>query len=801
MRDRWGLTVWALAVGVAAASPARAQTPDEFTVIDSIAVQGADRVGRAFVESRVRIPIGSPSSYRDVTRAIEELYATGQFEDIEVWQQTVGDEEVLIFRVKERPLLTRWTVSGTEKLSDRSVRGKVRLVTGRPVNPSHITESVSRIDSLYQKEGYYRTEVNVVQRPQPDGSVQVEFAVNEGPRVAISEIVIEGNEQFSDDEIVGQMKTGPEGFFWFKTGEYDDQEVQADLRERIPAFYAHSGFIDFQVTRDTLIINRETGKATLIISVDEGDQYEVGTFESIGNRHYTDDQIKTFYPFREDADEGGGFLGFGGGDRWEGRRVFDRQAWEDAAGEVASLYYNSGYIRADVEPQIHRRTAQDGTKIVDLRWQITEGAPAIVRQVRVTGNTVTHENVIRQAILVIPGDVFRQDALIQSYQRVQNLGFFEQPMDPPNIVPANNQGDVDIIFNVEERHTGNINFGASVGQGTGVGGFIGLDEPNMLGRGKRVSFQWQFGANINDFNVTYSDPSLRGSLISGSVNLHRTRQRFTVADLGRITATGGSVQLGFPLFGSRFTRIITSYTLEQSNYDTPTLISRFQCTDCLLSSVGVSLVRDTRVGLPFATGGTMHNVELTQTGGILGGSGNFQRATFEGRWYAPLNSSTEPTGPAVQFVLGLTAKAGFVWGDPGPHFRSLFSMGGTQFGIPLRGYDEFSITPQGFDPTAQGLQVNTVAAFGQSYAAFTAEIGMRLSQMLYFNTFMDGGNVWARPEQFNPTRLFRGAGVGLSILSPLGPIGLDYAYGFDRKDANGDPDPGWKFHFKIGNFF
>ena len=74
-------------------------------------------------------------------------------------------------------------------------------------------------------------------------------------------------------------------------------------------------------------------------------------------------------------------------------------------------------------------------------------------------------------------------------------------------------------------------------------------------------------------------------------------------------------------------------------------------------------------------------------------------------------------------------------------------------------------------------------------------------QALYLNTFMDAGNVWARPEQFNPTRLFRGAGVGASVLSPLGPLGLDYAYGFDRTDAAGNPNPGWQFHFKLGNFF
>jgi outer membrane protein insertion porin family len=155
----------------------------------------------------------------------------------------------------------------------------------------------------------------------------------------------------------------------------------------------------------------------------------------------------------------------------------------------------------------------------------------------------------------------------------------------------------------------------------------------------------------------------------------------------------------------------------------------------------------------------------------------------------------------VQFVLGLSGQIGFVWGDAGPHFRQLWSMGGTQYGIPLRGYEEFSITPQGYDPTASGLRANAVDAFGGSYHAITTEIGARISQALYFALFVDAGNVWANPREYNPTRVFRGAGVSVSLLSPLGPIGIDYAYGFDRVDQFGNPDPKWKFHFRLGNVF
>ena len=128
------------------------------------------------------------------------------------------------------------------------------------------------------------------------------------------------------------------------------------------------------------------------------------------------------------------------------------------------------------------------------------------------------------------------------------------PVSPPDTRPANEQGDVDVIFNVKEKRTGNVNFGASVGQGLGVGGFIGLDQPNLFGRCKRGSLQWQFGRYVNDFNLSYSDPSLRQTRISGTVSAYRSQARYTVADLGRSLRTGGSVELGFPIPRSPLSR-------------------------------------------------------------------------------------------------------------------------------------------------------------------------------------------------------------------------------------------------------
>ena len=211
-------------------------------------------------------------------------------------------------------------------------------------------------------------------------------------------------------------------------------------------------------------------------------------------------------------------------------------------------------------------------------------------------------------------------------------------------------------------------------------------------------------------------------------------------------------------------------------------------------------MRDTRVDLPSATGGTMVQLGLSTSGGPLGGKGNFQRVDLESRFYAPLGQvGGAGSGSQVKFVLGLSTRSGFVFGSS-PFFDQLFTLGGTQFFIPLRGYDEASITPFGYDPNASG-QGASPNAFGKAFFTMTGELGMRVSQMLYLSAFFDAGNVWRRPAEYNPTRLFRGAGLGVAIVSPLGPIGLDYAYGFDRKDIFGRPHPGWKLHFKLGNFF
>ncbi len=155
----------------------------------------------------------------------------------------------------------------------------------------------------------------------------------------------------------------------------------------------------------------------------------------------------------------------------------------------------------------------------------------------------------------------------------------------------------------------------------------------------------------------------------------------------------------------------------------------------------------------------------------------------------------------MMFIVGLSARSGALFGDPGPFFSTQScALGGTQYGEQLRGYDEFSVTPNGFDPGSTQTTA-TRASFGNAFFVGTAEFGLRLNQSLYTNIFYEGGNVWNKPREFDPTRLFRSFGFGVATLSPLGPLGVDIGYGLDKFDAQGRPAPGWKLHFKLGQFF
>jgi len=800
----------ALLLGVASVAAAQDQSvAGACARPDTVAFRGNARVAESALRADVGIVPGSSLSYRTLQRAIRSLFATTQFDDVQVHCEITGGRTLLAFEVRERPLLGEIDVRGTDRVSSGSVRDQVDLLIGRPVDPSQVARTIARMDSLYASKGYYLAEIRAESTTVATG-LKLAFLVEEGRRLAVSGIRINGNSRISDRAIVTEMQTRPEGFFWWKKGEFDDDRYASDLTERIPQAYGKHGFIDAQVLRDTVIVDRERGKALVEITVDEGPQYVVGDFEPNGNRRFSDVDIRRFFPF---TDRGrtlretiGSVAGLVRRRPRDPDNVFDQSRWETATQQVQEAYANEGYIRAEVQPVVERHfVGPDSVPTVNLRWDIVERTPAIVNRVDIVGNDLTVESCIRDQVLMVPGDVFNRELFIRSYQSISQMQFFESPMPEPTTSVANEQGDLNVTFRVKEKKTGQISFGASVGQGTGIGGFVGFDQPNLFGLCKRGSLQWQFGRYLNDFNLSYTDPRIAQSRVSGTVNAYHTRSRYIVGELGRTTRSGGQIRFGFPVPGSRWTRLYVDYGAEQVSYGDEGFTSTINCNGgaCFRSSVGTTIERDTRIDLPFPSAGARQSLTAQFNGGPLGGAAAYQRYTGELRGYATLATigGSTPGSQPLKVITGLSAKFGGLFGNPGPFFvYQQFSLGGVQYGEQLRGYEEFSISPLGYLGNADSFRAS-VNSFGSAFFTTSAELGLRVSPQLYLSSFFDAGNLWARARDFNPTRLFRGAGIGAALITPLGPLGLDLGYGFDRVDLLGRKDPKWQVHFKFGQFF
>ena len=789
--------------GALALAPLSAQAQDPggraLTRIDSLVARGVVRLAAEDVIGISGIRPGTLNSWIDIQRAIKNLWATEQYEDISVTLDESSGRNVLIFEVEERAMTRLVRIVGLESVSESEVIDEFGLEENVPLSRNGLAKAQSFMREELRRRGvpFALIEQRLEPVPGEEGRVDVVLEVDEGQKVTIAQVAFIGNDHFADEELRGAMSTKPEGFFWFRNGDYDDIEFEFDLLEGLPSHYNEAGYLDFRVSGDTLVVDPSTGKARLEIQVEEGPQYRLADFWIDGNSAFETEQLEAYF-----SDDSGGLLsilGFGGDEKDEDGRVFDILAFEDAAQKVRALYSNEGYLYAQVEPYWERAGGgAEGSPTVRAGWRIQEGSQAYVNRIIISGNDFTHDRIIREKIFLLPGDVYSEARLIQSYQNIQSLGFFDSPMPPPVPRPTET-GDVDIIFNVTEKQTGSVSFGTAVGGGVGLSGFLGYDQPNLFGQAKAGSIRWDFGRYINSFTLSATDPALLQSTVSGSLSLFNSTDRFFQFATGRRRRAGFTTRFGVPFPGSLRTRVFFGYSLSRTSYESfrsADDTSLFGLPPGTLSSFSLGVTRQTLNHPLFPTSGSMQTWNVELNGGPLGGAGDFVKHTGQAQWMIPVGGlgGDGPTPGGVQFALGLSLRGGALFGDASRFPFESFWMGGVQFGQPLRGYDETSVTPRGYF-AERGGGIAQIDRLGNAYFSATAEYKAVINSSIGLSAFYDAGNLWQSPGDLNTSRLFRGAGFGVQLVTPFGPIGLDYAYGFDK------PEPGWQLHFKMGPNF
>ena len=803
-RRRTLLVAAAAAVaGGGAPAPASAQESslDQFSVrVDSVVVVGNRRHPANVIVSRSGLRPGNIVRQPQIQDAIRRLFGSGDFSNVVVGVTDSEDPEQGVFYigVEERPYITQYVFRGLDRVGEDVIRDTVGLSPNSPLDPHRIALARATMLELLSNEGFPTASVDTLIRPDPafPPDYLVVFDVTEGPRLGVTAITFNGNDAFTDAELRTAMATDEEGFFWFDSGELKRDEFRRDLAERLPDFYRSNGYLDFEVLGDTIISDRVTGKGRIEIRVQEGDQYLLEDLRITGNRAFPLAMIEPLVRRDQPRPEEGA-----------AHPAFNMTAFYEAPGELGDLYRNNGYLGSQIVPDHRRVAVAEGEQPrVTAHLYIDEGLRSYIREISIEGNTATHDRVIRNRLFIYPGDVYSQERLIQSFQAIQGLNFFE-PLPPDeaiNIRPRPD-GDIDISLRVQEKQTGMLNFGITASGFTGLAGFIGYQQPNMFGLAKTMSLRWIFGRRQQDLDISYSDPEVMGSHYSGTISLRNSRDQFTGFSLGDRRQTGGLTEVGTPIFGIRSTRVFMGYSLfddEVRGLDTTNVVGqRFSLFSGTRSSLSWRLVQDTRNNPVFPTSGARNQLALRQTGGFLGGDGNYQKVDLTSEWFVPvgqLGGGPGSTSPPIELTFGLSFEAGLILGR-NPFFTERYYVGGTQAGIQLRGYDEASVTPSGHIP--ENAPFSDLDRVGESFFRTGVTFGIKLTSNIFTSAFLDAGNVWLDASQLNPTDLLVGAGIGASLVTPFGPLGLDYAYGFDRRDVLGRPNPGWQLHFKFGRVF
>ena len=744
---------------------------------------------------------GTQIQRSDISTALTRLWDLGLFDDVNIVLNNDSEYGVEItIQVEESPTLNNILFEGITVRESRFTE-KIDLKIGQRIRPNSLDAAAKKITEIYQEDGYFDVEVNSrIEVPQ-DTLVRTSYArdvifdVKENEKYRLKDITFEGNKNFSERKLKKELKDTKEKKWWsFWVKNFDEKTFDED-KKVLALFYKNEGYRDFQVVKDSLIIDRDNFALTLLLSLDEGEQYHYRNITFEGNEIADEATLKQLLKIEK-------------GDAYS-EEEFNKSVYED----MMSVYQDKGYIFSNVNPEI----IPSGPDSLDINFVFTEGSKVFIENIFVSGNDKTRENVIRRELKLYPGDVFNKSKLMRSQRDIWILNYFDNVV--PDVNPISDD-KVNLDFVVQEKKsTQRINANLGFTGEYGITGGAGVEFDNFMGRGQKFNVGLSTGTNFSlysnqepskyrSLNISFQDPMINDSpyLVGasifysyrGSSTNYYFPLDFTVA--GAVASFGRRLE-----WPDDFFRVMWSAKLMEKQYqgtqaDIDEYIGGLDTTRGI--SFSQMLSRDSRNRAEFPTSGSQFRIENTYSGGFLGGNENFQKHILDLNWFTPTFSKVVLYN---SFKLGVI-KTLDVDDDIQSFvpFDERFIMGGNgiPYGNALRGYPDNSIGPQ----TASGQAVG-----GNSMGKVTTELRFPLSEnpVIYVMAFGEMGNVWnsskmSEPfyiDRNGPLSMKKSAGVGVRFFMPgIGKLGFDMGYGFD--DINGDGNPqGWEYTITFGQTY
>jgi outer membrane protein insertion porin family len=744
--------------GLGATSPVYPQQPGQqqppapaaaegTPTIDRIDFQGNRRIRSETLRGRIFSRNGDPYSEEALRRDFHALWNTQYFEDIRLEVQDSPEKpnsKIIIFYVTERPTIRRIEYKGNKSVSesdilDRFKERKVGLSVESQFDPTKIKKAEVVLKDLLAEHGRQFASVKPTYERLPGtNAVKLTFTVNEGPKVKVGKIIIQGNTAFSSRRIIRAMRHSrptaiPLSFLGtlpIMSKTYDRTKLDEDLEIGVRGLYQDNGYFKVLVkdpVLQTVDINRggvpgpipvplvgaKHGKATNItIGVEEGERYRMGTLhirsaDPDKGLSLKQEYLESIFPIKK-------------GDIFGVDKV--RKAIED----YTKLYGNYGFIDFTAVPDTQ---VNDDTKTIDLTFAFDEQKPYIVRRIEFSGNTGTRDRVIRRELLLSEGDLFRNNLWEVSLLRLNQLDYFD-PVKPDAATIKRNvkQGTVDILLKLKEKGRQSISLTGGV---SGLAGsYIGLSYQtnNFLGLGETLSLSTQLGTVQRSATFGFTEPYLFDRPISTGFTIFTSRYNFdqsrqTSILLGQqVTinpnfaqnytqnSTGFTVFASYPLRHLGFSRVGVTYGLTDTSIkslsNASTALFEVLQFQTIAGPSALAGIRSSRI-VPSLTYNSVDSAinptkgksffySFALEGGPIGGNENSLTNVLDLKYFRPINHKRN----VLAFHLSTAFTTGFGGKVVAPYSR--FYLGGE---TDLRGFDIRTVSPVVFIPSASATTI------------------------------------------------------------------------------------------------
>ncbi|MDL5046069.1 outer membrane protein assembly factor BamA [Oscillatoria amoena NRMC-F 0135] len=737
-------------------------------VVREIEVQyaGPQTVTRNVILSNMRTTVGQAFSQAAIEEDVRNLYATGFFTNLRIYDEPLMDGVKVVVIVQGKPLVKEVQVQGLQSLKEKAVRKEIKTKPGNVIDEKQIAEDALKITELYEKKAFPNVSVSYkIDTNEQFGRSTVTFIIDEGGKYVIKDIKFNGLKQLDAKKLRKEMKTRKDNWLSFimGTGKLKKEQFEDDL-QKLKTYAQNQGFIDFEI-KDVQYEYLDKDNMIVTLDIFEGIQYKVNQVTIEGNELYTTEKLMSKITM-------------------PGGAIFSPKGNEENIKAIQDVYGLEGYIDTRVIPEIEPNIQ---TGMMDVTYKIKEGPQSYVQKVKIEGNTVTKDKVIRRELAVKPGDLYDSVSVDASKARLQNLGYFSKVETYPE--DTNVPTRKNLVVKVEEQRTGSLTFGAGFSSIDSILGFAEVAQgnfditnwPKFTGGGQKARARIQYGAERQDYTVSFVEPWFLDKKLALSVDAwYRTASFYS--SLYDQSNLGFATRLEKPW--GQFWRTGVGYRLEEIgiyNVDpgASTIIQQeagFQ----LKSSVNANAVFDSRDNVFLTRRGNRTEFYSELAGGPLGGNVQIYKVSLESTQYFEVFKDNI-------VILQAAAGAADVWGDGTrvPIFDRYFLGGANN----LRGFSYRAVSP--YDSAGEPIG-------GLTFHNHTAEYTFPIIDRVRGAVFYDGGFVNARSWDFSLDDYNADVGVGLRLNLPIGPIRLDYGYPImynNNNKSNG------KFQFNVGYQF